>query len=436
MKIVIVGASFSGVSCAVEARKNFPNDEIVLIDKQPDIGYIPSGLSLVLKGAIPSLEDAYFINQKELEQIGITLCLDTCVTEFQLANHLLITNHGEITFDKLVLATGSSQVPKNLDMSDKEGLTFKDKQTSAVTLNKIQQSKDVIVIGAGQAGLELSDALIQAGKVVEVIETMNYPLYKYFDKDFLQPFINELKEESSLKIYFEETINTLSEQEVIASNLKKHKGQGIPVILATSVRPNLAIFKKQLQLTTEQTIYVDKYLRTSQPDVFAIGDLIQVPSSVLPMPTYVPLINTAVQTGITCAKNLKKAIKPLQPVCQTVGTHLFGSYLGSCGLLEAESFVYPGDVASYTYEMNVSFTSKDVIRKKILYDANSFVLLGVQLLSSQPVADKINQYALMINQKMVLSDIEWQEKIYHPEFTYLKPDLYINKKRVSDDYEI
>ncbi len=42
----------------------------------------------------------------------------------------------------------------------------------------------------------------------------------------------------------------------------------------------------------------------------------------------------------------------------------------------------------------------------------------------------------MINQKMVLSDIEWQEKIYHPEFTYLKPDLYINKKRVSDDYEI
>ncbi len=98
---------------------------------------------------------------------------------------MLITNHGEVTFDKLVLATGSSQVPKNLDMSDKEGLTFKDKETSAVTLNKIQQSKDVIVIGAGQAGLELSDALIQAGKVVEVIETMNYPLYKYFDKDFL-----------------------------------------------------------------------------------------------------------------------------------------------------------------------------------------------------------------------------------------------------------
>ncbi len=64
MKIVIVGASFSGVSCAVEARKNFPNDEIVLIDKQPDIGYIPSGLKLVLKGGYSFFRRCLFYKSK------------------------------------------------------------------------------------------------------------------------------------------------------------------------------------------------------------------------------------------------------------------------------------------------------------------------------------------------------------------------------------
>lgn len=69
--------------------------------------------------------------------------------------------------------------------------TYKDRESAEITLKSLTEVQEVVVIGAGQAGMELASGLIHHGKTVHVIETMDYPLYKYFDKDFWNRFIRQ-----------------------------------------------------------------------------------------------------------------------------------------------------------------------------------------------------------------------------------------------------
>lgn len=108
------------------------------------------------------------------------------------------------------------------------------------------------------------------------------------------------------------------------------------MLSANSVRPELSIFDNQLKSNSDNTIFVDDYLETSVQDVFAVGDLIQVPSFIFQTKVYAPLIVNAVQTSLTCAKNMiEKEI--LRPMLKTIGVKLFDYYLASTGLMESEA---------------------------------------------------------------------------------------------------
>lgn len=427
MKVVIIGASFAGVHCALRAKELYPYAEIILVEKEEDLGYVPSGLTLLLNEEIKELEEAIFVTKEDLEKKGIHLMLGVQATGFDFTHDYVKVDTELIYYDKLVLALGSSQISQKLTSNHSGFLTYKRKSQAALALEKIESSQQITVIGAGQTGMELASALAQKGKEVSLIESMNYPLYKSFDEDMIEPLVAEMSTYKNIFLYFSQTVKEIGDknkEKKLFVKTQKTEFQSEAVFLATNVRPDLSIFEDQLECHTDQTLKVDNYFETSQPNVFAIGDLVQVPSFLLNQSMYLPLINNAVRSGQICADNLHKKRIEYQGAIRVVGTKLFGYYLASCGLTEADSFLYEEQVETFTVDMPVSTVKKEEkIKIKFTYNKKSKVLLGTQIISKVNILEKINSYALAIDLKMTLADLVQKDYFYHPMYANPVSDM-------------
>lgn len=427
MKVIIVGGSFAGIHCAIKVKELYPSFDVVLIEKKAKIGYIPSGLSMLLNGEIDSLEEAYFMTKKELEKTGINVLTDTEVLSYDFTGKTIDTTKGLMSFDKLVLATGSSQKSSKMEDDFDRIKTYKDKESAEQILNTLSNIDEVIVIGAGQAGMELASGLIYQGKKVHIIETMDYPLYKYFDKDFLESFYTTTGDIPNMTFHFSETVKEIDESRLVLSNGKTMNITDKMVLSANSVRPELSIFNQQLRANSDNTLYVDDYLETSIPDVYAIGDLIQVPSFLFHARVYAPLIVNAVQTSMMCAKNIVEKKETLRPMLKTVGIKLFNHYLASTGLMESEDFLYDAEVKSVIITLPISTVSKKEVSIKLVYGGKNYHLLGVQLISKEPILDKINTFALMIKERIDIRNLSQLPHFYNAVFANTSlglPDVF------------
>lgn len=424
MKVVIVGASFAGIHCAVKIKELHPAFEVIVIEKKKQIAYIPSGLSMVLNDEVMSLDEAYFTTKEKVEQLGVEIYTETEVLAYQFQDKQLITSKGEFCYDKLVLATGSSQKSAKMFDEEEKVLTYKDKMSAQNILEKLAEVTEVVVVGAGQAGMELASGLIHQGKKVQMIETMDYPLYKYFDKDFLKSFYQLVGQLESLSFHFNETVKEIDGDKLVLSSGKEMPIKNKLVLSANSVRPDLKVFHHQLKSNSDNTVYVDDYLETSIKDVFAIGDLIQVPSFLLNANIYAPLIVNAVQTSLTCAKNIERCQEKIQPMIKTVGIKLFDVYLASTGLMESESFLYDGQIHSQMMSVPLSTIHSKEMMIKVVYDKDSYVLLGVQLMSKESILDKINTFALMIKEKVDIRDMYRLPQYYNAIFSSTSLDSF------------
>ncbi|UUV99872.1 FAD-dependent oxidoreductase [Vagococcus luciliae] len=416
MNVTIVGGSFAGVYCAIKVKELYPSFDVLLIEKKEKIGYIPSGLSMLLNGEIDTLDEAYFMTKEELEKSGIIVLTSTEVTSYDLSNKMIQTSNGIKLFDKLVLATGSSQKSSKMFDEFSDIKTYKDRESAEITLKSLTEVQEVVVIGAGQAGMELASGLIHHGKTVHVIETMDYPLYKYFDKDFLESFYTTTGKIEGLTFYFNETVKQIDDSILLFSSGNAIDIKEKLVLSANSVRPELSIFDNQLKSNSDNTIFVDDYLETSVKDVFAVGDLIQVPSFIFQTNVYAPLIVNAVQTSLTCAKNMIEKKEILRPMLKTIGVKLFDYYLASTGLMESEAFLYDERVKSVMMTLPISTIYKKDVTVKLVYNALTYHLLGVQLISKEPVLDKINTFALMIKEKIDIRTLNQLPHFYHAVF--------------------
>lgn len=423
MKVAIIGASFAGATAALEVRKHHPNAEITLLEKQPKLGYIPNGLHMYLDKQIASLQDAYFIHEGDLKQQGIQLLLEATVEKVDTANHQLTYRCDQeditITYDKLIIATGSSQLSHKIEGSDSNRvLKYKRLKGAEDALEKLSTSQHVTIIGGGQIGVEAADLLRKNGKQVALVENMDYVLFKYFDKDMIQP-IQEEMEQAGVALYLNQTVSSIKETgDKLDIQLGNQTIESDTAILAVNVRPDLSFLDSQIDLHMDQTIAVDDYLRTSHPDVLAVGDCIQLPSCIGEEAMYIPLVNNAVRTGIVAAANLVRPVMPFNGSLRTIGTSAFGYRIASTGMTESDSLFSDQPIGverKIVPATSLPFAEK--IQIKYVYNKKTRELLGAQLVSRANVLEKINTLALAIQTKQTLEDLSQKEFFFHPTFT-------------------
>ncbi|ALV21529.1 FAD-dependent oxidoreductase [Carnobacterium antarcticum] len=426
MKVVIIGASFAGVAAALEVRKKQSDAEIMLLDKQSTLGYIPNGLHLYWENKIDDLESAYFITKEQLGKQGIRYCLEASVEKIHTVHKTVdYLRHGQevkIAYDKLIIATGSSQLSQKISGSSGESvLKYKRHHEAQAALAKMEASQSVTIIGAGQVGVEAADLLSQQKKKVTLIESMDYVLFKYFDRDMIQPLQQKMVEQG-IKLRLNQTVSSITTDadKQVTVRFGNEAITSDTAILGVNVRPDLHFLDEHIQLHMDQTIAVDRYMRTSVEDVFAVGDCIQLTFGEDDDTVYIPLVNNAVRTGIVAAANLIQPERTFKGSLRTIGTSILGYYIASTGVTEAESLFTGQTVKAYRQEVRLtSLPDADTVTIKWLYDAASHVLLGAQMISTSNILEKINTVALAIQTKQTLEDLQQKDYFFHPSFTQM-----------------
>ncbi|HFI0393910.1 TPA: FAD-dependent oxidoreductase [Streptococcus suis] len=427
MNIVIIGASFAGLTTAMECQKRYPQATIYLIDKEESIAYFPNALNWKIKGEISSWEEARIRFFEGLEQSAIQFLLGwECISieaESKKVRLKQENKHQDMTYDYLILAMGAQQVweHQSVDLSEKI-LTSKSIAQAQKSFEKLEEAESVTVIGAGQIGLESLEALSRLPLKLRLMESQEWPLAKYFDQEMVAFIWNEF-ERIGLDYHFSETINEVSLNELGQVQLSSLQGTYLSdfVLLGTNFRPHTDLVEGLVDLHTDGSILVDDYLETSQSGIFAVGDLIRMPVTMFGQ-AYLPMINHAILTGRLVAENLLAKKKPLRAVERIVSTHVFGYNLTSVGLTEREANLWL-DTSSIRIQQAFSQWDEETIDFKMVVSRKDGRILGGQLVSTSDHIAQMNVLALAISKEMTVEDLLQEAWLCLPRRTDLQPFL-------------
>jgi len=337
--VLVIGGSAAGLVAASTAKANNPDKSVLAIRKEP-VAMIPCGIPYIF-GSVGSsdknvLPDALATNPGAEVLIGE-------VTEINAENKKCILKDGtEIKFEKLVIATGSTPfVPGSLKGADLENVFTVPKVKSYLDEMQVKLSdlKNIVVIGAGFIGVELSDELNKLGKNVTLIELLPNILGAAFDKDIA------VEAEETLK---ERGVNIITGQSVTeiagsgqVSEIHLSNGEKIPadaVVLSIGYKPNTKLAEKAgIKLNEQGFICVDEFMRTDNPDIFAAGDCAEKRDFITRKPNATMLASTACAEARVAGMNMfgLSALKTFNGTIAIYSTAIGNNGYGAAGVTEA-----------------------------------------------------------------------------------------------------
>lgn len=420
MNILVIGGSYSGIITAATARKKYPEAQITLLEKKEELGFIPGTLNLILNKQMKAFDDSFFVSLATLTEIGVQVILGAEVTSVEPSHQIVsYTKEGEqlqTFYTKLILATGSRQVSEGISgIETSKIVTYKSAAEAERGQTLLATSQKVVVIGGGQVGMEMVSSLNQLAKEIVLIESMAYPLAKYFDREMLEPLMAKMAK-VGVNIKTNQTVANITEtNDGLAIATQKETIQCDSAVFALSVKPNLGYLKGLLARHADGTLMVNDYLQTSDPAIFAVGDVIQVPSSLMAETSYVPLVNNAVRTGMLVVENLEQPTVKFIGSIRTLGTKLFDYYLASTGVTETESIFYDAEIAVNRVTQPLSLShATEIIEGKLIYNRETGRVLGAQLVSKHNILEKINTLALGIQLGVTIEELVQKDYYYHP----------------------
>ncbi len=420
--VVIIGASAGGITTAISAKKFYP-DRSVLVIKREKVGMIPCGIPYIF-GTLKSVDDDVLPVEKFLEPLGVDILTDE-VTDIDPKRKVVRTKSGkEIAWEKLVLATGSKPARPNFPGVDLDGIYTvpKDYEYLKKLREKVEEAEKIVIVGGGFIALEVGDEIRKLGKDVTLVVRSRL-LRSSFDPEFSE-MIEERMKEAGIKIAY-------GQVEGFAGNGKVEKvklldGREIPadlVILSTGYRPNVELAVKAGLKVTRYGIWTDEYMRTSHPDIFAVGDCVEHRDFFTGKPYGLMLASTATFEARIAGANLFK-LQIVRENRRTIGaysTHVAGLTLAAAGLTEEaakkEGFEVIVGRASGPDRHPAKFPDTSMVTVKLIFSRDRGAILGAQIAGGKSVGEMINILALAIQKRLTASELYTLQIATHPLLT-------------------
>ena len=318
--IIVVGAGLAGGTAVTELREQGHAGQVILIGSEPHPPYERPPLSKgYLLGSDP-IEDALVHPGDWYVEHDVDFRPATTVTGIDVGNHTVTAGDETLTYDKLLLATGSQ--PRRLRLADGSGTptaylrTIEDSDRLKVA---ISAGARFAIIGGGWIGLEVAAAARQGGCEVTLFEQAELPLLGVLGPEVAQAFAD---------LHRSHGVDLRLGASVTADDLH---GFDL-VVVGIGVAPDVEL-AAAAGLAVDNGVLVDARLRTSDPDVFAIGDIANHDHPVLGRRVRVEHWETAIEQGKTVAHNLAGAEEAYErmPYFFTDQYDLGMEYVGSVG---------------------------------------------------------------------------------------------------------
>ena len=449
MKVVIVGGVAGGASCAARLRRLDENAQILMVERGPYVSYANCGLPYHVGGVIPK-EASLLVASPEMFRGFFSVEVRTGCEAVKIAPDkktvdLRDVATGAVTtesYDKLVLSPGAKSIRPSLPGIDLPGIfqlrTVPDARAIREWLERgsqflagmdkysgfqtVRPKTRAVVIGGGFIGVESAENLVHRGFDVTLVEMADQVLGP-LDPEMARVVADHLGRHG-VRVELDDGVAAFEQGEEGALNVRTKSGKVHPadvVILALGVRPDTDLARAAgLQIGERGGIRVDDQMRTSDPDIFAVGDAVEVRDTVTGEASLVALAGPANRQGRIAADVIAGRDARFRGTQGTAIIGLFGAAAAWTGVNEKtlkrrgevdyeKIFLYPNSHAGY-------YPGARPIAMKILFRKSDGRVIGAQALGEDGVDKRISTIAMAIQMGATVYDLEEAELCYAPQF--------------------
>jgi NADPH-dependent 2,4-dienoyl-CoA reductase/sulfur reductase-like enzyme/rhodanese-related sulfurtransferase len=451
MKVVIVGGVAGGASCAARLRRLDEKAEILMVERGPYVSYANCGLPYHVSGVIPKESSLLVANEQTFRGVFAidvrTSCEAVSIDRKKKTVGLKNVKTGEVTtepYDKLVLSPGAASVRPPLPGIDLPGIfqvrTVPDARTIKEWIEKgteflagmsnysgiqfVKPTRHAVVIGGGFIGLETAENLVHAGFDVTLVEMLDQVLAP-LDREFAR-LVEEHLKRHGVHLALGDGVAGFKKLDDGSLEVQTKSGKKYPadvVILALGVKPDTTLAKTAgLEIGERGGIRVDDRMRTSDENIFAVGDAIEVKDWVTGQWSLVALAGPANRQGRIAADVIAGRDSRFRGTQGTSIIGLFGGAAAWTGVNEKtleklgdkdfeKIYLFPNSHAGY-------YPGAKMIGMKVLFRKSNGLLLGAQAIGEDgPAVDKrISALAVALQMKATVYDLEEAELCYAPQF--------------------
>ncbi|MBE0450377.1 MAG: CoA-disulfide reductase [Clostridia bacterium] len=429
--IIVIGGVAAGMSCAAKLHRESKDVEITVYEMGKEISYGACGLPYYI-GDVISDSDQLIIKRPEdfiTERFDIKIMNQVIrvnpVAKTIVVRDLTSGTELEKSYDQLVVASGASPVqPDFMKKRIKNVFVLRDipdgERIKKVAMDK--RIRNVAIIGGGYIGLELAEAFSNLGKDVIVINRSEN-IMKTFDSEIRAILLDELHR-NGIELHLNDEVEELiiDEQDNV-QGVKTTEGlyPADLVVVAIGVRPATSFLEGTgIEMLSNGAIIVNERLESSIKDIYAIGDCATLYHRILHENTHIPLATYANKQGRILGDILagKKVTFPGGLGASVV--KIFDLTLSQVGINEKQAISHEFDYDTAFikgYDHASYYPNNTPVHIKYIFDKETHVLLGAQMVGKQGVAHRIDALSIVIDKAMTLEELALSDFVYSPPFS-------------------
>ena len=424
--VFVIGGSAAGVVAATTAKNHTPEKKVILARLEEKV-MVPCGIPYIFGSLDNSSKN--IMPDTGINKAGVELIIDEVVSINETEKFCTMKSGETIFFDKLIIATGSRPTePKWLEGRELDNVyyIFKNKVYLDKFNNNLKSLNNIVVIGGGFIGVEMSDELKKAGKNVTLVEMQETILSLAFDKEVALE-VEEIVKEEGVNLITGNGISKIIGKNGKVSSVELQDGTIIEadaVILATGYSPNTKLAESiGLNLNRKGFIKVDEYMRTDIKDIFAVGDCAEKRDFFTRRSSGAMLASIATAEARVAAMNLYKlsTLKTLSGTITIFATAMNGKGFGSAGLTEAQARAEGFNVVTGTFTGmdkhpgTLPGTSKQLI--KLIASKETGIILGGEVIGGMSAGEITNIIGFIIQNRMTINALLTAQIGTHPLLT-------------------
>ena len=429
MKVIIIGGVAGGASCAARLRRLDEAAEIVILERGEFISFANCGLPYYIGGKITQKGDLTLQTPKSFKSrfnIDVRVwneatSIDTdkkTVTVKDLLTNEVYEEH----YDKLVLSPGAAPIRPNIEGVDSEKVfTLRNIPDTLKIKRYIDTAhpRSAVVVGGGYIGIEMAENLKCAGLDVTVAELADH-LIAPLDFDMAADVHRYLKD-NGIRLALGNGVKKIKETENGLTVELRHGAVSTDMlIMSVGIRPETALDKAaDIAVNARGNIVVDRHMQTSVPNVYAVGDAVQVQHFITQEPAFIPLAGPANKQGRIAADNICGIPSEYRGTQGSSILKLFDMTVATTGLNEKDAAALGINYdKTYTYSASHAsyYPGASMMSVKVLWDKNTHRILGAQIVGFDGVDKRMDVISAAIRFGAKVTDLADLELCYAPPF--------------------
>jgi len=425
MKNIIIGGVAGGATAAARLRRLDEKAEIIVLERGEYVSFANCGLPYYIGGVITDREDLTLQTPESFKKrfnIDVRVFNEAVKikpdTKTVIVKNLRTGETYEETYDNLILSPGAEPIQPNIEGADGSNVfTLRNIPDALKIKQYIDTAKphSAVVIGGGYIGVEMAENLVEAGLKVSIVELADH-LIAPLDFDMAAEVHRYIKSKG-IYLHMNNGVKAINGNTVILQNGEITANM---IIMSVGVRPETAIAKEcGIVLNQRGSIVVNNKMQTNLPNIYAIGDAVEVEDFITKKPAFIPLAGPANKQGRIAADNIAGYESVYTGTQGSAVLKLFDMTVATTGLNEKSATAAGIDYdKTYTYSASHAtyYPGAAQMAIKALWDKQTLKIIGAQIVGFDGVDKRMDVLAAAIRFGAKITDLATLELCYAPPF--------------------